>query len=647
VTLTPAGLVFTPDANYNGPSAFSYTVSDGQGGSTTATVSGTVTTVNDLPQIETPLPDRTARDGDPVSYPAGPAFSDVDIGDTLTYSVSGLPPGLSIDPNTGEITGTLGTSASAGRPYVVVVTATDGNGASVSDSFVLDVTNDAPAAIDDNFSTDEEVPLTGDVLANDTDPDGDALTATLFRAPQNGTVTLQPDGSFSYTPDPDFSGTDSFVYRVTDADGKSSYATASITVRPQPDTPVIRDDTLTATEDTPVTIDVLANDGDPDGDPLTITHVEGQPIAAGGPGVSVTGGSVSLTTDGRLVFAPAPGFNGPAAFSYTATDPGGLAATATVSIAVTPVNDAPVIRDDTFTATEDTPVTIDVLANDGDPDGDPLTITHVDGTPITAGGPGVAATGGTITMTADGRLIFTPAAGFSGSPSFSYTVSDGRGGSATATIRGQVQGAPTEASPVAVGFVPPWYSDRMREDDQPPARTPFLRQEVDELESSDLRIVPYVLEYANRNYGIGFELADALERYAPTGAIDTLKEGRRAFSPSLITPDIFRYEQHIAPYLPEREDPTNAPAGHSAPAPAAPVHENREPGRTPPAGEWPATPPAPAQEGRLRSDILPVAGSSEAGPTQTFADKIRQASTAFGRGEERLRDALQQIGVPR
>jgi CshA-type fibril repeat protein/VCBS repeat-containing protein len=750
VMLTPAGLVFTPDPNYNGPSAFSYTVSDGQSGSTTATVSGTVTAVNDPPQVDTPLPDRTARDGDPISYPAGPAFSDVDTGDTLTYSASGLPPGLSIDPNTGEITGTLDTSASTGGPYVVIVTATDRSNASVSDSFVLHVTNDAPTAVDDNFSTDEEVPLAGNVLANDTDPDGDALTATLFRGPQNGTVTLQPDGSFSYTPDANFSGTDSFVYRVTDADGKSSYATATITVGPQPDAPIVRDDTLataedtpvtidvlandsdpdgdpltithvdgqpinvggpgvavaggsvtlspdgklvftptpgfngpasfsytatdpgglaataTATitvtpvndapgirddtlataEDTPVTIDVLANDSDPDGDPLTITHVDGQPINVGGPGVAVAGGSVTLTPDGKLVFSPTPGFNGPASFSYTATDPGGLVATATVSIAVAPVNDAPVVRDDMFSASGSGPVTIDVLANDGDPDNDPLTITHVDGRPITAGGPGVIVTGGTITLTADGKLIFTPAAGFFGSPSFSYTVSDGRGGSATATIRGQVQGAPTEAPPGAVGFVPPWYSDKIQRDDQPPARMPFLRQEADELESSDLRIVPYVLEYANRNYGIGFELADALERYAPTGAIDTLKEGRRAFLPPLIKPDVFRYEQHIAPYLPEREDPTNAPTWQTAPVPAAPTRESGEPEAVPPAGDRPAKPPAPAQEGQVRSEIMLGTADIEIGPTETFADKIRQASTAFGRGEERLRDALKQIGVP-
>ena len=100
-----------------------------------------------------------------------------------------------------------------------------------------------------------------------------------------------------------------------------------------------------------ITVDVLGNDSDVDGDRLTITHVNGQAITAGGPAVSVTNGTVTLVS-GELVFTPAANYHGPASFTYTITD-GSVSAVATVSGTVTPVNDAPVAQNDSFTVAED------------------------------------------------------------------------------------------------------------------------------------------------------------------------------------------------------------------------------------------------------------------------------------------------------
>ena len=199
------------------------------------------------------------------------------------------------------------------------------------------------------------------------------------------------------------------------------------------DPPAAAGNTFTTLEDTPVVIDVLGNDSDPDGDTLAVTRVDGVAITAGGAGVAVTGGVVTLSATGTLTFTPNADYNGAPSFTYTISDGNGGTATATVSGTVTPVNDAPDARDDGFVTAEDTPVTIAVRGNDTDVDGDVLVVTHVDGAPISAGGPAVAVTGGSVTLVG-GSLVFTPAANYNGAPLFTYTVSDGQGGSDTASV---------------------------------------------------------------------------------------------------------------------------------------------------------------------------------------------------------------------
>src|SRR3989441_1283484 len=224
---------------------------------------------------------------------------------------------------------------------------------------------------DASFSTPEDTTLTvtaPGVLANDTDVDGDPLTAILVSSPAHGTLSLNSDGSFSYTPALNYNGPDSFTYKANDGQADSpTNATVSITVTPINDAPVAANDTFTTTEDTTLNVaapGVLANDSDVDGDPLSAVLVT-QP----------THGSLTLNSDGSFSYTPAANYNGPDSFTYKANDGRTDSGIATVSITIIGVNDAPVAVNDSYTTTEDTTLNVaapGVLANDSDIDGDTL-----------------------------------------------------------------------------------------------------------------------------------------------------------------------------------------------------------------------------------------------------------------------------------
>jgi large repetitive protein len=437
VALVAGELVFSPALNYNGPASFSYTVSDGAL-TATANVSGTVTPANDAPAAS----DDTftvAEDGS-VTIDVLANDSDLD-GDALTITqVDGqaiTDGGAAVAVSNGSVALVAGElvfspAANFNGPASFSYVVSDGAlTATANVSGTVTPVNDAPAASDDTFTVAEDGSVTIDVLANDSDLDGDTLTITEVDgqaitdggasvAVSNGSVALVA-GELVFSPAVNYNGPASFSYTVSDGN-LTATANVSGTVTPVNDAPVASDDSFTVAEDGSVTIDVLANDSDLDGDTLTITQVDGQAITDGGAAVAVTNGSVALVS-GELVFSPTSNYNGPASFSYTVSD-GNLTATANVSGTVTPVNDAPVASDDTFTVAEDGTVTIDVLANDSDLDGDTLTITQVDGQAITDGGAAVAVTNGSVALVA-GELVFSPAANFNGPASFSYTVSDG------------------------------------------------------------------------------------------------------------------------------------------------------------------------------------------------------------------------------
>jgi VCBS repeat-containing protein len=200
------------------------------------------------------------------------------------------------------------------------------------------VTNQAPTAVADAYSTAEDTVLTVNapgVLANDSDPDGNQLSAVLGSGPSHGTLALNANGSFTYTPAANFNGSDSFTYRASDDAVASSPATVAITVTAADDLPTVAADAYTTAEDTALTVaapGVLANDGDVDGDALSAA-VESPPAH----------GSLSLKADGSFTYTPAANFNGGDSFTYRASDGTLASSLATVTLTVSATNDAPTV----------------------------------------------------------------------------------------------------------------------------------------------------------------------------------------------------------------------------------------------------------------------------------------------------------------
>ena len=302
----------------------------------------------------------------------------------------------------------------------------DGKGgvSSANVTVTVNAVNDLPQVEDDSYSVAEGGSLTINapgVLGNDTDVDGDALTASMVSDVTKGTLTLNPDGSFTYNPDVDFFGVDTFTYRANDPSPSVEVATVTITVVEQNDPPVANDDSYTVSEDGLLQValpGLLGNDNDNEDNPLTAAVV-----------TEPTDGLLTLNADGSFEYEPDADFSGSDSFTYVANDGNSDSDIATVAITVTAINDNPVASDDSATTDQNTAVTIDVLVNDTDADGDSLTITN-----FTQGN------GGSVTGNLDGTLTYTPNAGFLGNDQFNYSISDGQGGSSTAVVQVAVTG---------------------------------------------------------------------------------------------------------------------------------------------------------------------------------------------------------------
>ena len=438
LSINPATGVVSGTIDHLASSAGSYSVTvratDPSGASTQRTFSWTVT--NPAP-TGAPISNATGTDGTPVNMPVAGGFSDPD-GDTLTYSASGLPSGLSINPASGVITGTLSAGASAGGPssngvYTIAVTATDSQGALVTRTFTYTVSNPPPSAVADTFTGTEDVALSGNVATNDSDPDGDALTFSVVSGPASGTLVFNTNGTFTYTPNANTnsnSGPDTFTYRVTDANGASATAVVTLVMTPVNDAPVAANVATATPEDTPLNGTLTATDVD--GDALTFTKA-----------TDPAHGTVLVNADGTYVYTPAANYNGPDSFTFRVTDGNGGTVTRTVTMSVTPVNDAPVADNETASTPEDTalnvPAASGLLVGDTDIDGDALSITQFtvagDATVYSAGSTATIASVGTLRINANGSYVFTPAPNYNGPvPVATYTVGDGNGGSDTGTL---------------------------------------------------------------------------------------------------------------------------------------------------------------------------------------------------------------------
>jgi hypothetical protein len=278
--------------------------------------------------------------------------------------------------------------------------------------------NHPPSAADDAYQiladTTLNVAAPG-VLGNDTDSDGDSLTAALVIDANNGTLVLNANGSFTYQPNAGFTGVDSFTYRAKDAKSESNQATVRITVEKVDVIPTAVEDEVTIDEDTQIEIPVMANDQGLGDAPIVITSM-GTPA----------NGSVEKV--GALIrYTPNLNFNGDDSFTYTIEDFDGDQSSALVTVHVTPIDDPPQAVDDSYAVQEDEVLTVllpGVLKNDLEVDGDPLTIVLQSGT-----------IHGALTLKPDGSFTYQPETLFHGEDSFTYLVNDGSTDSNIATVK--------------------------------------------------------------------------------------------------------------------------------------------------------------------------------------------------------------------
>ncbi|MDD0842053.1 Ig-like domain-containing protein, partial [Pseudomonas sp. Gutcm_11s] len=525
-----------------GSDVFTYTVSDGKGGIDTATLTITVTGLNDAPVA---VNDSGAVNENAIlTVPVADGViagvgrdTDVD-GDSLTVSAirTGTESGSGTAGTVGSaLTGTYGTlTLNANGSYTYVannadrlaqgVTATDtftytvsdGKGGNDTATLTITVTgqNDAPVAVDDSGAVNENasltVPVANGVIAGvgrDTDVDGDSLIVSAIRTGSEGgtgtagtvgsaltgtygTLTLNANGSYTYVANnadrlaQGVTATDTFTYTVSDNKGGLDTATLTITVTGQNDAPVAVNDSGAVNENATLTVPVadgvisgLGRDTDVDGDTLSIsairTGTEGGTGTAGTVGSALTGtyGTLTLNANGSYTYVAnnadrlAQGTTGTDTFTYTVSDGKGGNDTATLTITVTGQNDAPVAVDDSGAVNEDATLTVTAAngviqgtGRDSDIDGDALTISAIrtgaeTGTG-TAGSVGSSLNGtyGTLTLNTDGSYTYVAnnansvPTGTTVTDSFTYTVSDSKGGIDTATLSIRVTGqndAPT------------------------------------------------------------------------------------------------------------------------------------------------------------------------------------------------------------
>jgi VCBS repeat-containing protein len=401
-------IAYTPSGNFTGPDSFSYAISDGLGASATATVHVTVTEVNDAPVAADDA--ATTREDTPVAIAV--------LGNDVDGDSTALTPIVVTGPVHGSLTiadGSITYAPAANFRGTDRFTYTANDGAADSGIATVMITvepvNDVPVVASDSYSVDEDGTLhvtDAGVLGNDSDADGDSLSATLVSGPGHGGLMLNAEGSFIYTPDAGYSGADSFTYLANDGTVDSNVATVMITVNDMVNPPVAADDSYSNVEDQTLLVGapgVLVNDSDDEGKPLTA-------VLASGPGY----GTLTFNSNGSFSYRPVVNFAGIDTFTYRASNGTLSSAIATVTITISATNDVPIAVMDRYMLDEDTTLTIaapGLLANDVDVDSSNLTVVKVTN-PLR----------GTLTLNANGSFTYTPRANYHGPDGFLYRVRD-------------------------------------------------------------------------------------------------------------------------------------------------------------------------------------------------------------------------------
>ncbi len=405
-----ATLSGTPDNDDVGDHEIILQVSDGTV-NVTQEFTVTVDNVNEAPAFDSSPPTRNATQD--VLYQYDIETSDPDVGDVIAITaVDALPGWLTLIDNsdgTATLSGTPG-NADVGDHNISLMVS-DGELSNTQDfTITVENVNDAPVALDGDYSISENQPVTIDMneLVSDPDNNLDFNTLAVTVAPVRGTASVNTTAhTIIYTPNTGFQGTDQFTYSISDTDGESD--TGVITIRVVGESPVAVDDNVTLNEDVVTTLEPLANDSDPQNniDAASLTII-----------TPPEHGTATVQTDGTIIYTPTANYFGTDLIIYRICDTDGYCDQANINLTIRPVNDGPVAGEDRATTLEDTPVEVDVLANDNDPydpDGGINTgSVRIEQNPAH----------GTATVNLSGTITYTPNEDFNGEDFFIYSVAD-------------------------------------------------------------------------------------------------------------------------------------------------------------------------------------------------------------------------------
>lgn len=455
-----------------------------------------VLNANDAPTVLLNINNQTINEDETFTLNVGGNFTDEDAGDTLTFQASNLPSGLTLSTS-GIISGAADNDAALASPFTVTVTAVDSAKASVTSTFQIVVVNinDAPEPFDDNVQVNEDTATDADILDNDVDVDNTIQPSTLFivTQPTNGSVSINTTtGLLTYTPNPDYVGTDSLVYRISDPAGLNGTATVTFTVVNSNDPPVANNDVFIIEEDVATDLTILANDTDIDADDAP----QGSQIIIE---LTPSNGSVDINGD-AVRYVPNTNFVGTDTFYYKVADKNGaFSNVALVHVTVGAVNDVPVAGDDVAATLEDQSTYFVVLNNDSDTE---------DGT-ISVSGMNILnqPANGSVSIDVQGNMTYVPNPDFNGTDTFQYTVSDSDGlTSAAATVTVTVN--PVNDAPQA-------NSDLTEVDEDNSIEINLLGNDVD-IDGND-EILPSSIDFQSQpsNGELFLDTATGIVRYTP------------------------------------------------------------------------------------------------------------------------------------
>jgi hypothetical protein len=412
LTGTPPNLTYRPATDATGSDSFTFRANDGALDSAVATVSVTITPVNDSP-LAIAKSATVQEDGQVAITLSG---TDAD-GDSLTYAIVSAPSKGTLTGSAPALTYRPAANLNGSDSFTYRVNDGTVNSGTVTVSISISAVNDTPVANAQTLTVAEDSPLS--VALSGTDVESSSLTYTVASQPGRGTLSGTPP-NLTYTPTANLNGADSFSFRVSDGSANSAVAWISVNVTPVNDAPVATARNLTTTPDTAVAVTLAGTDVE--GSPLTYTVL-----------TSPANGSLSGTAP-NLTFTPAAGFTGSASFTYRVNDGALDSSAATVAISVGTLNRAPQAHGKSATTMKNKAVSVTLSGTDADADSISYRIVN---------GP----TDGTLTGTPP-NVMYTPTAKWTGNDKFTYVVNDGKTDSSVATVNLKVKS--TNQKPVAI-----------------------------------------------------------------------------------------------------------------------------------------------------------------------------------------------------